>query len=92
MLKEEFLNLIKSPEPTESAWELIQTVYTFHPSISDVGGKKQIAALWDIGGIRLIADMLKTAERVRDILEKIAVLKGEIARYEEDWQNIREGY
>lgn len=91
MLKEEFLQLIKTPAPTESGWELVQTVYTFHPSIPDVGGKEKIALLWDIGGIRLITDMLKTAERVRNLEEHIAEHRAFISDYERQLQAIKEG-
>lgn len=91
MLREEFEHLITTKKPTDDEWELVTTIYTFHPSISEVVGKKQIAKLWDIGGVRLMADMVKTAERVRSIEEHIAEHRAFIADYERQLQDIKEG-
>jgi hypothetical protein len=46
---------------TEEEWLAINTVYTWHPMISDVNGKKEIAALYNRGGIGIIKNMLLTA-------------------------------
>ena len=47
---------------TQDQYKVIERVYTFHPSISEVEGKKQIAYLYSTFGIRIIHDMLATAE------------------------------
>lgn len=46
----------------EEDYAIVEFVYNWHPSIPDVGGKDTIAALYELGGMRLIRDMVKTAE------------------------------
>lgn len=80
MNKEEFLIRIKSNnEPTERQWQDIQYVYTWHPSIDDVNGKDQIAKLWDLGGYRLIEDMMPTAKKDQELQEEIRVLEQQLS-------------
>ena len=53
---------------TESEYKDIEFVYTFHPSISNTEGKTQIAKLYELGGNRLIKDMIPTARKAQRIL------------------------
>jgi hypothetical protein len=46
MTKQEFKSLT-TREFTDKEYEAIETVYTFHPAISETEGKKQIASLYD---------------------------------------------
>lgn len=66
MMKDEFKALV-SRAFTHEEYEAIEKVYTFHPSVRDVGGKEQIARLFDDFGIRVILDMLPTAVRAEEI-------------------------
>lgn len=50
------------PEPTDEQYKLIEYVYTFHPSISETDGKKQIAMLYVNFGMSIIQDMKPRAE------------------------------
>jgi hypothetical protein len=51
--------------PTDQEWEIISLVYTFHPLISDVNGKKEIAKLFKQGGIGLLRDMTLGASTIK---------------------------
>lgn len=66
MLKSEFEALIGA-SVTPAQWEVIDRVYTFHPDIQNVGGKDQIASIWNSGckgnGYYLIARMLTDANK-----------------------------
>ena len=66
MNKDEFCKLtgIKYEGINEDDWNVIQTVYNYHPMISDVNGKKEIAALYKKGGMGLISDMFGTADEI----------------------------
>ena len=68
MTKEEFEKLA-GVQVTPEDYKDIEFVYTWHPSISETDGKRQIATLWNIGGLRLIWDMKDTA-RIAMNLEK----------------------
>jgi len=71
MTKQEFKALTKR-DFTDEEYEIIEIVYTFHPSISETEGKKQIAHLFDNFGFRIIVDMLPTAVKTREYEELIA--------------------
>lgn len=74
MLKQEFIERLKIPDKdiiTEPMYDNIEFVYTWHPIIDEIKGKDQIAKLYDLGGYRLIMDMLPTAIKARDFQEEI---------------------
>lgn len=71
MLRSEFDNLIETKGPTDEQYEIIETVYTYHPAIDNVHGKHQVAALWDLLGMLPFEDMLPRAEMCREIEQRI---------------------
>ena len=66
MLKEEWVALT-GHDPTPDQWDVISTVYTWHPSITDVAGKNQMKALYELGGYPLIKSLHHTAERAMEL-------------------------
>lgn len=70
MMKHEFEEKLGS-KVTESEYKDIEFVYTFHPVISNTEGKTQIAKLYELGGIRLIKDMIPTARKAQLLDGKI---------------------
>lgn len=62
MTKDEFIKATDA-NISDSEWDIINVVYTFHPSISETEGKRQIAYLYSNFGMRLIRDMEATARR-----------------------------
>lgn len=73
MNRAEFEERVGNIELTDEEWNIIHTVYQFHPSIPDVNGKDHIATLYKMGGFGLISDMLPTAcegERLENDLRK----------------------
>jgi predicted aldo/keto reductase-like oxidoreductase len=83
--KQEFKALAKR-EFTDKEYEAIETVYTYHPSISETEGKKQIASLYDTFGIRIIADMMPTATKAKEYEERIAQKKHELEELQEEFK------
>lgn len=57
MMKQEFENLI-GKEVSDKDYEVIDRVYTFHPAISETEGKKQIADIYNAGGMGAKAPLL----------------------------------
>jgi hypothetical protein len=47
-------------------WDIINTVYAYHPIISDTNGKKEIADLYKKGGMGIMNDMYSTAKMLQD--------------------------
>ena len=68
MNKEEFCNLTgtKYEGLDEKDWNIINKVYAFHPMISDLNGKDEIAALYLQGGMGLMMDMAISASYIED--------------------------
>lgn len=88
MTKQEFKALTKRSF-TDSAYTDIETVYTFHPSISETEGKKQIASLYDTYGTRIIKDMLPTATKAREYEERIAQKRHELEALKDELDELR---
>lgn len=81
MLREEFELLLeekKVKKPNEEEWDIINFVYTWHPAISNVEGKKQIADLYIIGGMSCIRGMLPDAKMTLILESEIEKNKKEI--------------
>ena len=70
MMKAEFENLIGAEICAED-YAIVEYVYTWHPSIPNVGGKQRIAELWKIGGLGLIRSMQDTAKWAESIETQI---------------------
>jgi hypothetical protein len=66
MMKSEFEDRI-GKKITPATWEIVQTVYAFHPRIKHVGGKDQIAAIYKNDGMSQIEDMFYRSERIQSL-------------------------
>lgn len=89
MTKQEFKALTKR-DFTDKEYETIETVYTFHPSISETEDKKQIANLFDNFGFRIIADMLPTAIKAKEIEEQITRKRHELEELQEELKRLKD--
>ena len=81
MTKQEFENRIGATV-SESDYRIIETVYTFHPAIDNVMGKDQIATIYKTCGMRVVRDMLPTAERAQEIENKMTELRTQLCECE----------
>lgn len=79
MTKQEFEDLI-GKKVTIDEYNLIELVYTFHPSISEIDGKQQIALLYNTFGMRVIRDMEGTARKAQVLEEAIITKRNELDR------------
>ena len=89
MTKQEFKDLTKR-EFTDKEYAAIETVYTFHPSVSETEGKKQITSLYDTYGIRIITDMLPTATKAREYEDLITKKRHELEELQEEFKDFKE--
>ena len=90
MMKHEFEEKLGKPV-TESEYKDIEFVYTFHPSVSNTGGKTQIAELYKIGGIRLIRDMIPTARKAQELDNKIMAANANLMRLKRQSEMLANG-
>lgn len=78
--------------PSNDEMRLIEYVYMYHPSISNVGGKEQIAYLYVHFGMRLIRDMRNTAHMMEDYEIKERKLKAELIKLKDDRECFLSGW
>jgi hypothetical protein len=79
----------RNPEDIQDTeWELVTTVYTFHPAIPDLGGKDTIAKLWSIGGCGIIQEMLPIAQQCMEHENKIQLCNVEIDKHRQALKEI----
>ena len=83
MTKQEFQNRI-SKDLTQAEYDIIEKVYAFHPSISNVNGKDQVEQLYNLLGMAIFYDMLPTAHRAMEIEYTITQLENKIADLKDD--------
>ncbi len=48
-------------------YRIIEQVYTYHPAISEAGGKHEIATLYETGGMPLIKSMVEAAKIMEEL-------------------------
>lgn len=88
MLKSEFEALI-GEEVSQKAYDLIEYVYTWHPSIRD---KQHCADLYKVGGIWIFRDMEARAADAEDLDNKIADITKQIGKLEEKKRDLIENH
>ncbi len=94
MMKEEFCARAHIEEDALSAddYEVIEKVYATHPAIDAVSGKDQIAAFYNLPcGMRIIRDMVPTAEKAAQLSQEILRINQEISSlFHERGEKIRQ--
>ena len=73
MMKTEFEDLIHGVV-TDEEYELIETVYMWHPAIRNTSGKEEVAELYKSFGIIIFRDMYPRAMKLKEIDEEIRSL------------------
>lgn len=69
----------------------IEFVYTWHPSVPESNRKEVIAQLYKLGGMRLIKDMMPTANAYRKLSIQRNELKAQIAVCEDAMNSLAQG-
>jgi hypothetical protein len=82
MMKEEFESKINGTVSTED-YAIVETVYTWHPMIPEVDGKKRIAELYKLGGMGLMKDMWSKAVEMEGLDDCIRQERKIILEHEE---------
>ena len=90
MTDTEFLNRLPegARKPTDREFEAIQFVYNYHPSIHPSEGKDQIAMLYSTFGMRIIMDMLDTAQQAEMLESERRQLNARLREIEQEEQEL----
>ena len=91
MTKKEFENLV-GKKVDDFEYTLIETVYTWYPTISNTNGKQEIATLYSIGGFRLIKDMYATARASQSIQNERNALNSRLEYITKQYEALCKGY
>lgn len=91
MSREEFISRLgqETRHVSKEDWEVIETVYNFHPSISNTEGKDQVALLYKVFGMRILRDMLDTAIEARTLEQAIILAKKNLEEAEDKYQLLK---
>lgn len=90
MMKDEFEKRIGKTVSADE-YRKIEYVYMFHPLLDDVGGKDQIASLYMIGGMRLINDMMPTAEKAEILSDQILETRATLDKLTKKYNALKQG-
>jgi len=90
MTKQEFCELLGAPV-SDGFYRDIETVYNYHPSISETGGIMQVVRLFKEFGFRIFTDMLPTAMLAKAKEEHIRLAKLKLQELEDDYKLFRCG-
>jgi len=96
MMKYEFEEKLNEIEPikrtvSDADYKIIEYVYTFHPSISETDGKRQVAQLYHEFGIRIFKDMTGTARRNEELEDAIRRTRGQLQKLLDEADELRRG-
>lgn len=83
--KEEDVNI------SDEEYAIIETVYAWHPSISNEFGKDEIANLYCFYGWALIMDMLPRAKKMMELENQLSVIRGEEHAVTHEMELLRNG-
>ena len=83
MSKEEFEDLI-SQALSDRDFEIIETVYLYHPAIRDVSGKEELAELYKSFGMTIFYDLVGRAKRNQDLADQLRQTQAETDRIKEE--------
>ena len=89
MTKQEFEKII-GKEINDKDYYLIDRVYIFHPAISETNGKKQIADIYNAGGMEVIRNMVETADIMSELEKELSTARMALERVKTRIQNVRE--
>jgi len=87
MMKAEFESRIGKTVSQEE-YEVIDKVYTFHPTFSETNGKDEIAELYNKFGFSVIQSMVPVADAEAFLDERELLTKNKIAQLEKELSDI----
>lgn len=87
MQKQEFEKLIGNTV-TDPEYEVIETVYQWHPSIRNTSGKEEVAELYKSFGIAVFYDMLPRAEKFCELENMLLSKRLEMDRIKEQIEEL----
>lgn len=77
--------------PTSSEYRVIEEVYTFYPTVSNVNGKYQVAWLYRMFGMAVFYDMLPRCRKAKEKELEISRIRRELDRASMEMEVIRKG-
>lgn len=88
MIKSEDVQISSIPDED---FEVIETIYRYHPAIDVTFGWEKIADLYANFGFSVIMDMLPRAEKMRYMEKQLEVIESTLAGLREEMDAVRKG-
>lgn len=79
----------KNVSVSDDDFKVIEFVYTYHPAISEVRGKEQIALLYTTFGMTVINDMKPRALKARELECKIAKARADYDNAKDEYNELK---
>lgn len=83
MRKEEFEDLI-GQALSDGDYEIIETVYLYHPAIRDTSGVEELAEMHKSFGMTIFCDMNSRVKRYQDLVDQLCYTQAEADRINEE--------
>ncbi len=90
MIKEEFRDLV-GLEVSDENYAVIEQVYQFHPAVSEVSGKEEVAELYKSFGMLVFYDMLPRAEKNRELERQLRQVQEDEERIKQEMEKLTHG-
>ena len=90
MTKSEFEYLIHG-SVTDEEYELIETIYMWHPAIRNTSGKEEVAELYLSFGLVIFKDMYPRAMKLKEIDEEMRSLNRAKDRLAAERERLKKG-
>ena len=90
MIKEEFRDLV-GLEVSDEDYAVIEKVFQFHPSISEVSGKEEVAKLYKSFGMSVFYDMLPRAEKNCELVRQLRQAQAEADHIKQEMEKLTHG-
>lgn len=90
MCKEEFQNLV-GMEVSDEDYAIIEKVFLFHPVVSEVSGKEEVAELYKSYGIVVFHDMFPRAERNCELTKQLRQAQAAADRIKQEMEELHQG-
>lgn len=87
MQKKEFEEMVGNPV-SDADYDVVGTVYQWHPSVSETSGKEEVAELYKSFGITVFLDMLPRAKKNRELSMEFGRLRAEMKRVQEEIEEL----
>jgi len=77
---------------SDTEWLAVSVVYHYHPAVADTDGKQTMQALWRMGGMAIVLDLVPAAQNAQTAYEAVETARLALARAEDVYRALKARY